>query len=195
MRLISKLVALGVLSVAVMGLASQPVHAGLLPTKVTIAPESGNFRWTYAVIMTSETLMKTGDFFTIYDFNGLVPGSATSLNPNFAFSSSLTGNTPARVLPNDDPSVPNLTWTYTGPNLTGQQGLGNFSAVSIYDYSIDGNFTASSARTFDGKINVNITDTSVPTPAPPIPEPATIALVGMGIPLLGLRRWMRRKRS
>jgi len=169
-------------------------QAGLLPVKTTIASESGNFRWTYNVVLTSDSTLKSGDFFTIYDFDGMITGSEMSFDPNFSFSTSMTGNTPSRTVPMDDPSKSNLTWTYNGPDVSGQTSIGNFSATSMYSDAMDGSFTARTHRQVDGKVDSNITDTEVPTgDTPTIPEPATLALMGIGLPLVGGVRALRRK--
>jgi len=173
-----------------------PVQAGLLPVKVTITPESDIYRWTYGVVLTSDSEIHTGDFFTIYDFGGYLPG--TNVQPDgFEFSASFTGPTPGRLAPDDNPLHMNLTWTYVGPDITsGQLGLGNFSANSTSGASMDGFFTAQTHRQVDGRVDSNITPTDLPVPMiPTIPEPATLALMGIGLPLVGAARWLRRNKS
>jgi hypothetical protein len=181
-------------AVLVLGLAAGPAKAGLLPVTVTITPEAGNFRFTYAIVLPTDSQLRTGDYFTIYDFAGFVDG--TNAQPDgWKFSSANVGPTPAFLAPDDSPLVPNLTWTYSGPMMDGTKaGLGNFWAVSLYGTTTDSMFTALTHRTSDGKFDSNITPTTVPVPAPPppgVPEPATLALAGLGLPLLALAR--RRK--
>src|SRR5947209_10815662 len=173
------------LAVAAVAAAGQTASAGLLPVSVTVTPEAGNFRWTYAVVLPTDMKLQAGDYFTIYDFGGLVPGT-TSAPDGWTFTPN--AKTPDRLTPQDDPTIPNLTWTYNGPTIpSGQLGLGNFWAVSNYSQEAESFFTARNARVVDGVYDSNITETSVPvgTAPPPVPEPATLALAGLGLPLVG----------
>ena len=188
-------------SAAALGLAAADARAGLLPTSVRVDPEAGHYRWTYAVVLPTDMQLQSGDYFTIYDFAGRVPGG--ELVPDgWALSVATGGGTPDRLNPHDDAAVPNLTWTYAGPTLiTGQVGLGNFWAVSTFgeDRGAAGAFTSQTHRTSDGLGERNITETRVPTeavgaPPPAVPEPCTLALAGLGLPLVGVARRARRNR-
>ena len=186
--------------VLVCGLAAG-VRAGLLPTSVVVVPEAGNFRWTYAVVLPTDMQLQSGDYFTIYDFGGRVPGGELVPDGWALAVAAVGGGTPDLLTPTDDPGVPNLTWTYTGPTiLTGQVGLGNFWAVSSLGEDRGGvsAFTAQAHRTSDGLGVRNITETVVPTgdgvgPPPGVPEPGTLVLAGLGLTLIGAARRGGRK--
>lgn len=171
--------------------------AGLLPLSWSVTPEAGNYRWTYAIVLPTDMMIRPGDYFTIYDFGGLVPGTQ-SQPPDWSFMQTKLGPVPPGVTPTDDPTIDNLTWTYNGPEISsGQIGLGNFWAVSTFSDSTEAYFTARTHRTSDGKLDTNITTTTVPVPRgpdvpPAVPEPTTLVLVGLGLPLLGLARFARR---
>ena len=186
-----------------------PVRAGLLPVSVSIQPEAGNFRWTYSVVLPTDMKLQAGNYFTIYDFGGYIPGSANITSPFpdasaagfWSVSTSNVGPTPALLNPADDPGVQNITWTYNGPEIpSGKVTLGNFAATSMFQDSQSSFFTATNPRAVDGVIDSNITETITPmgdnTPPPPgVPEPTTLALAGLGLPILGLARWVRRNKK
>jgi hypothetical protein len=169
---------------------ANPVHAGLIPTTVTITPDHGNFRWTYTVVLPSYLQLQAGNYFSIYDFHGLVPGTA-SMPAGWTLSTPVVGPHPAHVIVEDDPTVPNLVWTYHGPTIkTGNVVLGNFEAMSHWGSAEEGLFVGYNALSWGGLHDTNITETRIPTPvAPPgVPEPGTLLLVGAGLSFLVLIR-------
>jgi PEP-CTERM motif len=191
-RLTAVAVALGL---AVLGSGS--AKAGLLPVAVSVTPEAGNYRWTYAIVLPTDSQLQSGNYFTIYDFRGLIPNSEFAPE-GWEFTTTKLGPTPALLLPDDNPDLPNLSFRYTGPTIdAGQTGLGNFWAVSEFGERTDSFFTARTNRTSDGRFDENITETVVPVPAdtpppPPVPEPTTLALAGLGLPLVALARRFRK---
>jgi hypothetical protein len=185
-------------AVAVVGLAGGTAQAGLLPSSVTVFPEAGNYRWQYAVVLPTDMKLQSGDYFTIYDFAGLVPGTVVTPDGNWAVAVQSTGKIPALLKPTDAADVPNLVFTYSGPTIpAGQLGLGNFMATSTFNEHAEVSFTAETHRSSDGLRDSNITTTDAPTgsdtPPPPVPEPATLLLAGLGLPLLGLARLRNKK--
>ena len=176
-----------------------PASAGIIPASVTVTPEAGNFRWTYAIVLPTDMKLQAGDYFTIYDFGGLVPSS--NVQPaDWTFSSTMTGPVPPGLSPVDNPGIDNLTWTYNGATIpSGQIGLGNFWAVSTNGTSVTVNFTAQNPQASTGQSDRNIVDTLAPAPGnvtPPsgVPEPTTLALAALGLPLMGAARLIRRKK-
>jgi hypothetical protein len=185
---------LAALAALVVLLAPAAAPAGLVPTKVSVTAEGPHHLWMYAVVLPAESMLKSGDYFTIYDFAGLVGGS-NGQPDGWTFSTAYVGPTPSRLSPDDDPGVSNLTWTYTGPDFSpGLTGLGNFWAASEFGASTDAHFTALTHLAGGTRPDANITETVVPVPAPPgIPEPTTLVLAGLGLPFAALARRVARR--
>lgn len=148
--------------------------AGLLPLTASAVPDGDAYRYTYGVMLTSNSTLQKGDNFVIYDFNGFIDGSATQ-PVGFEFQTMNLGGNLGRTVPNDNPDMPNLVWTYTGDTpLVGQIGLGNFTALSTMpEASVTTDFVSrTQVEDPNGEIRDedNITQTKAPsgtdTPAP-----------------------------
>src|SRR6478752_1387179 len=94
-----------------LAVTAAPARAGLIPTAVTVTPEGGNFRWTYAVVLPSDMKLQAGDYFGIFNFHGLVPGSGSAPD-GWSLSTPAVSPLSPNVTIFDDPLAPNLIWTY-----------------------------------------------------------------------------------
>ena len=186
-------------AVAVVAFSGGSAQAGIIPVSVTVTPEAGNFRWTYAVVLPSDMQLQAGNFFTIYDFGGFKPG--TIVAPD-GWTASVAKDTvpPVGLKPTNNAAIDDLTFVYNGATIpSGQIGLGNFMASSTVGSSVVTSFTAQNVQFSTGNIDRNIVDTLAPAPAVPttvsgVPEPATLALAGLGLPMIGGVRLFRRKK-
>jgi hypothetical protein len=91
----------------------------------------------------------TADFVTVYNFYGLVEGSAKS-PAGWEFSSEEFGRTPTSngypmVLPVDVPNTPNLTWMVTKPVAAGVQ-IDGFTATTHVSAMVQGQYAAQVTR-------------------------------------------------
>jgi len=194
------------LGLSVLGLVTPTARAGLLPTLTLNPPMSdgmGNFIYNYNVQLPSHFQVKSGDSFTIYDFQGYVDGSATV--PFAGWSATVTTDTPPVGLSHsdvtDDPTVPDIRYTYTGPTIVGEQFM-VFTATStsgiVWNPPDTIKNVASAIHNQSGGQANEVTNTDVPmvknNPNPQAPEPATLAMLGIGMPLLGAFNLLRRRK-
>ncbi len=177
--------------------ANAPAKADIIPTTASLpTPTVGGYLWEFNAQLTGHQFMMAGDFFTIYDFAGFVP--ASNIEPtNWAFSSALVGVTPGGLGVVDNASLPNLTWTYTGPATSnGPTNLGLFKAISTYNTPGTGNYGAMARlySPFFQEVHGDPTMNKGPIAVPVVPEPGTMALLGLGAaPLIGRLRRRSRK--
>ena len=198
-KAISSIAMCAVMGLAVVGAASANISPQFPGQPASVTPVSGGFLYTYTVsVDAQQTVMPgptgTGDFFTFYDIQGYVPGSA-SVNSGYTSFTTLQGPTATGATgtanPTDSAVLPNLTFSYNGPSpLVGAQGLGSFSFVSLFG-TVSTTPTAFVGRASISQSNpllknANVTSYFGPV-APAVPEPASVipfALGGLG--LLGL---------
>jgi hypothetical protein len=130
------------------GLAITAVPARALQVVVAQVDRNtdGSMTYHFAVktdegeILTPGKSKATSDFVTVYNFYGLVDGSAKS-PAGWEFSSEEFGRTPTRngypaVSPVDVPGTPNLTWTVTKPVAAGAQ-IDGFTATTRLAAMVD----------------------------------------------------------
>jgi hypothetical protein len=168
-------------------------RADIIPSYESTTPSGGNFQINYTAVVTGDQRVDPGDFFTIYDFSGLVPNSG-SMPPNWSFSSALIGVTPSQTNPPDDPTILNITFTYTGTTpIIGPAPLGMFSAVSTFGQLHPGYFAAEGTRNPGGSKVDNVGVLPVP-----VPEISTfnqiLEICGLGIVGFAASRLRKRNR-
>jgi hypothetical protein len=139
------------------GLAITAVPARALQVVVTHVDRNTDGSMTYhfavktdeAEILTPGRSKATGDFVTVYNFYGLVDGTAKT-PAGWEFSSEEFGRTPTwngypAILPVDVPGTPNLTWTVTKPVAAGAQ-IDGFTATTRVSAMVEGEYTAQVTR-------------------------------------------------
>jgi hypothetical protein len=133
-------------------LMSGAAHASITPVLETIAPDGSNFAFDYNATLSGDEGLTTGSELVIFDFAGYVPGSIFSTSPNFVATivpvanfDVTTGGVQANPMFTDDPTIPDLVFTYIGPDFqtTGgpfaQTSLGTMGASStLAGFTLDG---------------------------------------------------------
>jgi len=180
-------------------------------------PSGGSLLYTYDVMLTPGSVVHqpgggvnagvapSNNFFTLYDIPGLISGSivyggALGAAGNSSFSPQNTGITPVTEVPKppDDPGVVNITTYWIGPDVaaTGLMAidLGTLSFLStnpLGPTSMMLAFTGASQKLemFPALVANNTGQVAGPSG---IPEPGTLALLAVGLPLLGGLYYRRR---
>ena len=173
------------------------VHADIIPVFTGTSPSGTNTVWGYQIDITSSQQVTTGDFFTIYDFGPFISGS-NAQPTGWTFSSSLLTAPPSGTIPPDDPTLLNLTWTYTGTTT-----IPTNSTVGPFSVTITGTQFQEAPRTRASYFAAQATRTGgsgskisnvgqIPVPVA-IPEPTTLSLLALGAAGAAARAFRRRK--
>ncbi|MEY2600861.1 MAG: hypothetical protein QOJ36_180 [Verrucomicrobiota bacterium] len=167
-----------VLGLVLLGSGVLIARGDIIPTLSSVTGSSPNFTWNYAANVTVDQTVNTGDFFTIYDFGSIAPGS-NAQPTGWTFSTALVGPTAALTNPTDNPNILNLTWTYNGTApIVGSAALGMFSVITSTDQLKTGQFTAQATRNSGPNAGTKISN--VGTVSVPVPESSAL------LPIIGV---------
>ncbi len=167
-----------ILGLVLLGAGILIARGDIIPTLSSVTGSSPTFTWNYSANVTVDETINTGDFFTIYDFGAIAPGS--NMQPTgWTFSQALLGPTPALVNATDNPSILNLTWTYNGAApISGSAVLGIFSVITSTDQLKVGQFSAEATRSSGPNAGTKVDNIGAINV--PVPEPsALLPLVGV----------------
>ena len=167
-----------ILGLVLLGAGILIARGDIIPTLSSVTGSSPTFTWNYTANVTVDETINTGDFFTIYDFGAIAPGS--NMQPTgWTFSQALLGPTPALVNATDNPSILNLTWTYNGAApISGSAVLGIFSVITSTDQLKVGQFSAEATRSSGPNAGTKVDNIGAINV--PVPEPsALLPLVGV----------------
>jgi hypothetical protein len=180
------------LLLAAISAISLAARGDIIPTLSSVTGSSPNFTWNYSANVTVDQTINTGDFFTIYDFGTIAPGSNTQPT-GWTFSQSLVGPTAALTSPTDNPNILNLTWTYNGTApIVGSAALGMFSVVTSTDQLKTGQFTAQATRSTGPEAGSKISNIGNVTV--PVPEPSAVLPI-IGVCAAALLSTLRRRQQ
>lgn len=153
--------------------------------------------FTYGIYLDPGNHLNTGDYFTLYDFQGL-SGESNTLTGTWSFSTALVGATPIGQLgelATDNPTLPDATFTFTGPSGTidattssGTLFLGNIvltTSMTLFS-EVGSNYVAQDHDDLTQNVSSNHGSTLVPFNAQgPFFSPVPASLWG-GLGLFGV---------
>ncbi|MDP9187041.1 MAG: hypothetical protein M3O72_06760 [Verrucomicrobiota bacterium] len=181
-----------ILGLVLLGSGILIARGDIIPTLSSVTGSSPNFTWNYSANVTVDETINPGDFFTIYDFGSIAPGS--NMQPTgWTFSQSLVGPTAALTSPTDNPNILNLTWTYNGTApIVGSAALGMFSVVTSTDQLKTGQFTAQATRSSGPDAGTKISN--IGSVSVPVPESSALLPI-IGVCTAALLSTLRRRQQ
>jgi len=181
-------------AVAAIALTSS-AQASVIPFLDNVTADGSNFKFSYTGQLSPDEGVMNGSQLVIVDFAGYVPGTVFSTLANV--TASVSNTLPSGLLLNpgftDSSTIPDLVFTYTGPNFQTSGGpfpaIVNFSGLgadSTLGGNVAGSFSTMAVRnvgSLAGTADFNVGQVNVPSA---VPEPASWALMLVGFSGLGL---------
>jgi len=177
------------------------VQAQLTPNFDVITPSGSNFTFNYNLDVAGAARISNGDYFTLYDVNGYVAGSAFAPAADWSITEQPTGITPIGVTPpSDSAGVMNITYTYTGATVNGPSSMFDGADAFGFDSTTNGThngfFSYQNHKNNPGKPDDNSRQFgggSVVLPSA-VPETSSLMLLVPGLVPFGLmlRRRVRK---
>lgn len=188
-------------AVAAIGMTA-PASAAVVTMQGITNNGANDFTFNYQGTLGPDEGVRTGDRLIIYDFNGYIPGSIFSNLANVTATIENSSTTPIfQPGQTDDPNIPNLVFTYTGPDFQTTGGPFppfNFNGIgarsTFGDTILDAFFTRTTKNNPPGEeMTAAYQVGNVQVPFAAVPEPATWAMMLGGFGLLGAA--VRRRRT
>jgi hypothetical protein len=194
-------------------------NASLIPELTSVTPLGTNFAFNYTATVANDerldpvassgatcpgpgnTLVQCtppGTFFTIYDISGFVSAAVTA--SGWSETSQNVGITPSTINGTafDSPTMPDVTFMYTGPIAAGSLTIPNFTIVSSNGgVNGGGHFTSQSTINIGpdtGDTTQQSGSVGVPLAPATTPEPDSFVLIATGL-VLAVAGMYRRARA
>jgi hypothetical protein len=190
-------------AVAVAAFASS-AHASIIPVLDTVTPNGSNFTFTYNGGLAPDQGVTNGSQLAIVDFRGYVPGTVATSLSNVTASVVNTVPFPMLLQPGytDDPTIPDLLFTYTGPDFQTSGGpfggityFTGLSADSTFGGTATGSFSAVAIKNVGDLAGTNTYNVGLVAVPSAVPEPATWAMMLTGFLGLGMALRNRRRKD
>jgi hypothetical protein len=186
---------------------SGAAHASITPALAPITASGSDFVFTYNVTLSGDEGLTTGSQLVIFDFAGYVANSifapadfdaSVAMTANF---NTAAGGVQVNPMFADNPNVPDLIFTYTGPALHTSGGpfasesLGSFGAMStLGGMALDGFSSRAISNSGLGTVGTaSFNNGAVGVAAAVVPEPTAWALLIVGFGGIGSLLRARRR--
>jgi len=191
-------------------LVSSAAQASIVPILTSITANGSNFDFNYNATLSGDEGLVNGSTLVIFDFAGYVPGSIFASSANIATSIVMTANfnTAAggvQVSPTftDDPTIPDLVFTYIGPDFQTSGGpfvssvfSGLRATSTLGGLTLDGFSARAISNSGLGTVGTaSFNNGAVGVAAALVPEPASWCMLIAGFGGVGSLLRARRRRT